>query len=360
MTFSNGISTRPPKGGHSTKSLMVEISSPLKRTKITRSLVDVFVNCIYLAEKIPHFVTPEQIESAGPSRRLSVVVDVSCDTTNPHNPIPIYNINTTFDKPTVEAHVGCVFELTVRTLANILMESNTERVIPRYRSCPLTIFQRCYHGRRPNNSAPISCLPCSSSPNALRRAFGQKRRRCSVRNSQRLSRSRALRNTSCDQLSSEKFCDGRSQRGDNRSVTVFGSGLSGKKQGYPLAIRSRSSSPNPSECYPLERTVSVEPPYQLASQKIVFEVRVWVTKGFQSDKRTPLHPLERIIPPPLLYRQIFDPHQPRFSLSTLLSSTLAATCSCLAGSINDTNVFRTSLTTSTCRLSNVSVMANTP
>lgn len=26
---------------------------------------------------------------------------MSCDTTNPHNPIPIYDINTTFDRPTV-------------------------------------------------------------------------------------------------------------------------------------------------------------------------------------------------------------------------------------------------------------------
>ena len=31
-----------------------------------------------------------------------MVVDVSCDTTNPNNPIPIYEINTTFDKPTVD------------------------------------------------------------------------------------------------------------------------------------------------------------------------------------------------------------------------------------------------------------------
>lgn len=30
-----------------------------------------------------------------------MVCDVSCDTTNPHNPIPIYDVNTTFDKPTV-------------------------------------------------------------------------------------------------------------------------------------------------------------------------------------------------------------------------------------------------------------------
>ncbi len=34
-------------------------------------------------------------------RQLSVIVDVSCDTTNPNNPIPVYNVNTTFDKPTV-------------------------------------------------------------------------------------------------------------------------------------------------------------------------------------------------------------------------------------------------------------------
>ncbi|KAF8167912.1 saccharopine dehydrogenase [Crassisporium funariophilum] len=68
--------------------------------------VDIFVNCIYLASKIPSFIDHEQISSAGKDRRLSVVVDVSCDTTNPFNPIPIYNINTTFDKPTVPVEVG--------------------------------------------------------------------------------------------------------------------------------------------------------------------------------------------------------------------------------------------------------------
>mgnify|MGYP001758506190 FL=1 len=30
-----------------------------------------------------------------------MIVDVSCDTTNPNNPIPVYSINTTFEKPTV-------------------------------------------------------------------------------------------------------------------------------------------------------------------------------------------------------------------------------------------------------------------
>jgi len=63
--------------------------------------VDIFINCIYLNSKIPSFITRDTIVAAGKKRRLSVVVDVSCDTTNPFNPIPIYSINTTFSKPTV-------------------------------------------------------------------------------------------------------------------------------------------------------------------------------------------------------------------------------------------------------------------
>jgi saccharopine dehydrogenase (NAD+, L-lysine-forming) len=68
--------------------------------------VDIFVNCIYLATHISPFLTEGQIYSAGKTRRLSVVVDVSCDTTNPYNPIPIYSVNTTFFEPTVAAVVG--------------------------------------------------------------------------------------------------------------------------------------------------------------------------------------------------------------------------------------------------------------
>ncbi|KAF8898527.1 Formate/glycerate dehydrogenase catalytic domain-like protein [Infundibulicybe gibba] len=68
--------------------------------------VDIFVNCIYLNSKIPSFVTRDQIIAAGKQRKLSFVVDVSCDTTNPFNPIPIYNINTTFSEPTVPVDVG--------------------------------------------------------------------------------------------------------------------------------------------------------------------------------------------------------------------------------------------------------------
>lgn len=67
--------------------------------------VDIFVNCIYLSSAIPPFVSPDQLNKAGANRRLSVIVDVSCDTTNPFNPIPVYNINTTFDNPLVAVNI---------------------------------------------------------------------------------------------------------------------------------------------------------------------------------------------------------------------------------------------------------------
>ncbi|KAJ4142724.1 Saccharopine dehydrogenase, partial [Fusarium falciforme] len=64
---------------------------------------DIFLNAIYLSKPIPPFVNDELLSQ--PGRKLSVVIDVSCDTTNPHNPIPIYSINTTFDDPTVPVTV---------------------------------------------------------------------------------------------------------------------------------------------------------------------------------------------------------------------------------------------------------------
>ncbi|KAI0160473.1 hypothetical protein GGR57DRAFT_384557 [Xylariaceae sp. FL1272] len=60
---------------------------------------DIFVNCIYLSSKIPHFVNLDSLK--GPGRKLTVVCDVSADTTNPNNPIPIYTVATTFKEPTV-------------------------------------------------------------------------------------------------------------------------------------------------------------------------------------------------------------------------------------------------------------------
>lgn len=60
---------------------------------------DIFINCIYLSQPIPPFINFQLLNQA--NRRLRSVVDVSADTTNPHNPIPIYDIATVFPKPTV-------------------------------------------------------------------------------------------------------------------------------------------------------------------------------------------------------------------------------------------------------------------
>lgn len=70
--------------------------------------VDIFVNCIYLNQPIPPFLNADFVNKAGSERRLGCVVDVSCDTTNPNNPLPIYDINTTFDEPTVDVKLEWV------------------------------------------------------------------------------------------------------------------------------------------------------------------------------------------------------------------------------------------------------------
>lgn len=61
---------------------------------------DIFVNCIYLSDPIPPFLNQESLSSE--KRKLTVVCDVSCDTTNPHNPVPIYTKNSTFSSPTIK------------------------------------------------------------------------------------------------------------------------------------------------------------------------------------------------------------------------------------------------------------------
>ena len=47
---------------------------------------DIFVNCIYLSSPIPPFITLDSLKEYGPSKKLSVLVDVSCDPNNTNNP----------------------------------------------------------------------------------------------------------------------------------------------------------------------------------------------------------------------------------------------------------------------------------
>lgn len=60
---------------------------------------DIFINCIYLSKPIAPFINYELLNKK--NRKLRTVVDVSADTTNPHNPVPIYEIATVFSSPTV-------------------------------------------------------------------------------------------------------------------------------------------------------------------------------------------------------------------------------------------------------------------
>lgn len=60
---------------------------------------NIFVNCIYLSQPIPPFINDALLNNK--NRNLTSIVDVSADTTNPHNPVPVYTIATTFSEPTV-------------------------------------------------------------------------------------------------------------------------------------------------------------------------------------------------------------------------------------------------------------------
>eukprot|EP00475_Leptophrys_vorax_P003607 TRINITY_DN12122_c0_g1_i1.p1 TRINITY_DN12122_c0_g1~~TRINITY_DN12122_c0_g1_i1.p1 ORF type:complete len:812 (+),score=244.21 TRINITY_DN12122_c0_g1_i1:227-2662(+) len=66
--------------------------------------VDVLVNCIYLSNKIPPFLTEDML--AGSGVRLSVFVDVSCDYNNPANPFPIYSQSTSLKDPVLQMSYG--------------------------------------------------------------------------------------------------------------------------------------------------------------------------------------------------------------------------------------------------------------
>eukprot|EP00794_Sanderia_malayensis_P012780 gene12780-14091_t len=68
---------------------------------------DVFVNCIFLsptADPIPPFLRKNML--ATKNRNLAVVVDVSCDTSNPDNPLPFITDITTFSDPVRTIYVG--------------------------------------------------------------------------------------------------------------------------------------------------------------------------------------------------------------------------------------------------------------
>lgn len=78
---------------------------------------DIFVNCIYLSQPIPPFIDYESLNVA--DRKLRTIVDVSADTTNPHNPIPVYSIATVFNDPTVPVETSAGPKLSVCSIDHL-------------------------------------------------------------------------------------------------------------------------------------------------------------------------------------------------------------------------------------------------
>lgn len=58
---------------------------------------DIFVNCVLINRDLPPFITDELLDCE--HRKLSVIVDVSCDPYGSYNPLPIYQQCTTFKTP---------------------------------------------------------------------------------------------------------------------------------------------------------------------------------------------------------------------------------------------------------------------
>ncbi|OBA23423.1 Saccharopine dehydrogenase [Metschnikowia bicuspidata var. bicuspidata NRRL YB-4993] len=78
---------------------------------------DIFINCIYLSTPIPPFIDFASLNK--PDRKLRSIVDVSADTTNPHNPIPVYTIATVFNDPTVPVETSAGPKLSVCSIDHL-------------------------------------------------------------------------------------------------------------------------------------------------------------------------------------------------------------------------------------------------
>ena len=90
---------------------------------------DVFVNCIYLSKPIPPFLTKEMLDDE--TKLLSVISDVSCDATNPHNPIPVYFGATTFDDPLINIKTKRFEILIISKPVDVIAIDHLPTLVPR-------------------------------------------------------------------------------------------------------------------------------------------------------------------------------------------------------------------------------------
>ena len=85
---------------------------------------DIFLNCVFVRSATPPFLTREFLAEA---RRLSVIVDVSCDPFADYNPLPIYDQCTTFLRPALRLMDEPVLDLiAIDHLPSMLPQESSE------------------------------------------------------------------------------------------------------------------------------------------------------------------------------------------------------------------------------------------
>ena len=85
---------------------------------------DIFLNCVFVRSATPPFLTREFLAEA---RRLSVIVDVSCDPFADYNPLPIYDQCTTFSRPALRLMDEPMLDLiAIDHLPSMLPEESSE------------------------------------------------------------------------------------------------------------------------------------------------------------------------------------------------------------------------------------------
>ena len=86
---------------------------------------DIFVNCVLINQDSPPFITHELLAMEG--RKLSVIVDVSCDPYGSYNPLPIYQQCTTFDAPCLRIdHTNVLDLIAIDHLPSLLPKESSE------------------------------------------------------------------------------------------------------------------------------------------------------------------------------------------------------------------------------------------
>ncbi|SEK76874.1 saccharopine dehydrogenase (NAD+, L-lysine-forming) [Colwellia chukchiensis] len=86
---------------------------------------DIFVNCVLVNQDLPPFITKELLKQ--PERKLSVIVDVSCDPYGSYNPLPIYQQCTTFKTPCLRLDESNILDLiAIDHLPSLLPKESSE------------------------------------------------------------------------------------------------------------------------------------------------------------------------------------------------------------------------------------------